>query len=244
MVARNILYPALIFANPNRDVTTSQLICFPDGNSWTTNDGTSTSVYSTRELKYSFGSHGRDYIGHSIWEAHLERMNLGASAYYYTGHGTGGSGVSAQYVQTPYCNYPDQIWWDSWRGYVFDSWKMPRSNGMTWYNAKPPMLYDFIHYDYVDGLFENLRSNAIFYMSCTTGDADGPMVYLDHGAVIWYGNAGSGLCPQADLQDDVTLADVFIHGDAVGPSFARTVWLHYRDFTTKDPTSMYGRSSL
>jgi hypothetical protein len=244
MIARNILYPALIFANPNRDVTTSSLINFPDGNSWTTNDGTSTPVYSTRDLKYSFSSHGRNFIGHSIWEAHLERMNLGASAYYYTGHGTGGSGVSEQYIQTPYCNYPDQIWWDSWRGYAFDNWKMPRSNGMTWYNAKPPMLYDIIHYDYVDGLFENLRSNAIFYMSCTTGDADGPMVYLDHGAVLWYGNAGSGLCPQADLQDDVTLADVLIHGDAVGPAFARTVWLHYRDFTTSDPTSMYGSSSL
>ena len=39
-------------------------------------------------------------------------------------------------------------------------------------------------------------------MSCTTAEADGPSVYMDHGAVLYYGNAESGLSPEADLQDD------------------------------------------
>jgi hypothetical protein len=244
MVARNILYPALIYANPNRDITTTQLMNFPDGGTWKTNDGVSTAAYSSRFLKKAFGSHGRTYEGHCLWDAHLERMNDGASAMYYSGHGTGGSGTSAQYYQTDFCNYPEQIWWDSWRGYSYDNWKMPRHNGRVWYNAAPANLYDIVHYDYADELFENLRSNAVFYMSCTTADADGPMVYLDHGAVIYYGNAGSGLCPQADLQDDVFFDNAMINGEAIGPAFAKTIWLHYRDFTTGDPTSMYGPSSL
>ena len=244
MAVRNILYPALIFANPNRNITTTQLMNFPDGGSWRTNDGTNHQVYSSRTVKQSFGSHFRTYEGHTLWDAHLQRMNDGASALYYSGHGTGGSGVSAQYYQTEFCNYPEQIWWDSWRGYGYDNWKTSRNNGMVWYNADPPMLYDIIHYDYVDELLENLRSNAVFYMSCTTADADGPMVYLDHGAVLFYGNAESGLCPEADLQDDEVFKDVFVNGVPVGEAYSRQVWLHFRDFTTGDPTSMYGSSSM
>jgi len=244
VTVRTILYPALIFANPDRDVTTTMLMNYPDGGMWTTNDGVSHSTYSSRVLKKVFSSHGRTYDGHSLWDAHLERMNDGASVFYYSGHGTGGSGQSAQYLQTSHCNYPSQIWWDSWRGYAYDNWKMPRSNGRVWYNAEPPMLYDIIHYDHVDGNYENLRSNAIFYMSCSTQDAFGPLVFLDHGAVVNYGNAGSGLCPQADLQDDCFFEEAMLYGTPIGPAFADTVWLHYRDFTTSDPTSMYGSSSL
>lgn len=245
LVNRNILYPALIFANPNREVTTSQLMNFPDGGMWTTNDGEMHNVYSSREVKKSFGSHLREFEGHCLWDAHLKRMNDGASIMYYSGHGTGGSGISAQYVQTEHCNFPEQIWWDAWRGYAgFDNWKMARSNGRSWYNAEPPSLYDIIHYDYVDQLMENLRSCAVFYMSCTTGDAFGPMVYLDHGAVIWYGNAGSGLCPEADLQDDEFFYDTLQKGEMIGPAYSKQVWLHFRDFTTSDPTSMYGSSSM
>ncbi len=244
MVARNILYPALIYANPNRDITTTQLMNFPDGGSWKTNDGKSHSIYSSREVKKSFGSHGRTYEGHCLWDAHLERMNDGASAMYYSGHGTGGSGTSAQYYQTDFCNYPDQIWWDAWRGYSYDNWKVPRNNGRVWYNAAPANLYDLIHYDYADELFENLRSNAVFYMSCTTADADGPMVYLDHGAVIFYGNARSGYCPEADLQDDEFFKDAMIYGEPIGPAYSKQVWLHFRDFTTSDDMSMYGSSSM
>jgi hypothetical protein len=217
---------------------------FPDGGTWRTNDGKTHYVYSSREVKKSFSSHGRTYEGHCLWDAHLQRMNEGASAMYYSGHGTGGSGVSAQYFQTDHCNYPEQEWWDAWRGYNFDTWKTARYNGRVWYNAHGNMLYDIIHFDYNDELFDNLRSNAIFWMSCTTGDAYGPLVYLDHGAVLWYGNAGSGLCPEADLQDDEFFKDTMIYGEPVGPAYSKQVWLHYRDFTTKDPTSMYGPSSM
>lgn len=244
IIIRNILYPALIYTNPNRDVTTTQLMNFPDGGSWRTNDGVTHQVYSSRVLKNVFMSHGRTYDGHCLWDAHLERMNDGASVMYYSGHGTGGSGISAQYIQTSYSNYPSQIWYDSWRGYMYDNWKTPRDNGRRWYNPEPPNLYDIIHYKWHDQLFENLKSNAIFYMSCSTGQQFGPTVYLDHGAVLWYGNAGSGLCPEADLMDDCFFEDAMVHGIPVGPAYSKYVWLHYRDFTTGDPTAMYGSSSL
>jgi hypothetical protein len=245
MVVRNILYPALIFANPNRNITTSQLMNFADGGNWKTNDGKNNNAYSSRSVKKSFGSHFRTYDGHCLWDAHLERMNDGASAMYYAGHGTGGSGTSAQYYQTEHCNYPEQIWWDAWRGYAgFDNWKIVRNNGRSWYNAEPPSLYDIVHYDYADELFGNLRSNVIFYLSCTTGDAFGPMVYLDHGAVFFMGNAGSGLNPQEDLMDNEIFDRVMIYGETISQAFSKEVWRHLRDFTTKDPTAMYGSSSL
>jgi hypothetical protein len=244
IIVRNILYPALIYANPNRDVTTMQLMNFPDGGSWKTNDKKTTPVYASRNLKESFSSHNRIFDPHVLWEAHLQRLNDGASVMYYSGHGTGGSGISAQYKKTDYSTYPDQEWWDGWRGYMYDNWKNPRNGGFTWYNPESPNLYDIIHYKYVDQLMENLRSNAIFYMSCTTGDGDGPMVYLDHGAVCWYGNAGTGLCPEADLADDIFFDSTLKEGQMIGPAFSTQVWLHFRDYTTSDPTAMYGVSSL
>jgi len=244
IVIRDLLYPALIYANPGRDITTSQMMNYPDGGSWKTNDGKTSPAFSSREVKNSFSSHLRTYEGHCFWVAHLQRINDGASVMYYSGHGTGGSGGSAQYIQTEHSKYPDQIWWDAWRGYSYDNWKTSRDNGMIWYNPEPPMLYDIIHYKWVDQLMGNLRSDAIFYMSCTTWDGDGPMVYLDHGAVCAYGNAGTGLCPEADLQDDMFFRDVMISGQAIGPAYSKQVWLHFRDFTTSDPTSMYGSSSM
>jgi hypothetical protein len=244
IIVRNVLYPALIYANPNRDVTTSQLMNFPDCGQWRTNDGVQHQVCSSRVLKKMFSSHGRTFRGHCLWDAHLEEMNNGASVFYYSGHGTGGSGMSAQYIQTDNCNYPEQIWYDAWRGYKFDNWKTPRNNGMVWYNPEPANLYDIIHYKWIDQLFDNLRSCAVFYMSCSTGQQFGPLVYLDHGAVMWYGNAGSGLCPEADLMDDWFFEDTLYHGLNVGEAYSQYVWLHFRDFTTSDPTAMYGPSSL
>jgi hypothetical protein len=244
VVVRDVLYPALIFANPNRAITTSEMMNFPDGGAWKCNDGKMYKAYSSREVKNAFSSHLRTYDGHCTWVAHLQRMNDGASVFYYSGHGTGGSGISGQYIQTDNCNWPDQIWWDAWRGYADDNWKMPRNNGMIWYNPEPPQLYDLIHYKWVDQLTGNLRSNAIFYMSCTTADGDCPMVYLDHGALCWYGNAGTGLCPEADLGDDNFFNDVLINGVSIGVAFSHQVWLHYRDYTTLDNTSMYGSSSM
>ena len=244
VIMRDILYPAIIFANPNRDVTTTQFMNYPDGESWRCNDGVSYPVYSSRIIKKAFMSHGRTYEGHTLWEAHLERMNNGASVFYYSGHGTGGSGMSAQYYQTDNCNYPEQIWYDAWRGYMYDNWKIPRDNGRRWFNPEPPNLYDIIHYKWIDQLFENIKSAAIFYMSCSTGQQFAPMVYLDHGALMWYGNAGSGLCPQADLLDDWMFEECLINGLTVGAAFSKNMWLHQRDFTTSDPIAMYGSSSL
>ncbi len=244
VIVRELLYPALIYANPNRDVTTTQMMNWPDGGSWKTNDGETHQVYSTRDIKQAFMSHDRIYDGHCLWDAHLERMNDGASVFYYSGHGTGGSGMSSQFIQTPYSNYPDQVWFDAWRAYMYDNWKTPRDNGQRWYNPEPPNLYDIIHYKWVDQLMENLKSNAIFYMSCSTAQQFAPTVYLDHGALLWYGNAGSGLCPEADLQDDEFFTDAMIYGEPIGVAYSKQVWLHFRDFTTKDPTSMYGPSSL
>ena len=244
LIIRNVLYPALIYANDNRDVTTTQLMNYPDGGTWRDNSGTTHSVYSSRVLKKAFMSHGRTYEGHCLWDAHLERMNDGVSCFYYSGHGTGGSGMSSQYYQTSNCNYPSQIWYDAWRGYMFDNWKTPRDNGRRWYNPESPNLYDIIHYKWIDQLLENLQSAACFYMSCSTGQQFGPMVYLDHGAVCWYGNAGSGLCPQADLLDDWFFEDALINGYNIGESYSKYLWLHQRDFTTSDPTPMYGVSSL
>jgi hypothetical protein len=83
LIVRNLLYPALIYANPGRDITTTQLMNFPDGGTWTTNDGVTTPVYSSRAVKQAFSSHGRIYDGHCLWEAHLELMNEGASVLYY-----------------------------------------------------------------------------------------------------------------------------------------------------------------
>jgi hypothetical protein len=246
IVVRNILYPALIYANPGRNITTSQFMNYPDGGTWKTNDGkTSGPIYTTRETKNAFSSHLRTYEGHCLWVAHLQRINEGASVMYYSGHGTGGSGISGQYIQTDHSNYPDQVWWDAWRGYMYDNWKTSRDQGaLVWYNPKGDNLYDIVHYKWVDQLLGNLRSQAVFYMSCTTSDGDGPMVYLDHGAVCGYGNAGSGLGYEADLQDDMFFRDSMIKGEPIGIAFSHQVWLHYRDYTTSDPTSMYGPSTL
>jgi hypothetical protein len=249
IIVKNIMYPALIYANPNRDVTTTQFMNYPDCGSWTTNDDKSNSVCSTRILKKIFMSHGRTYEGHCLWDAHLERMNEGVSVFYYTGHGTGGSGMSAQYIQTENCNYPDQEWYDAWRGYMYDNWKTPRDNGRRWFNAEPPNLYDIIHYKWHDKLFDNLKNAAVIYKSCSTGQQFGPIVYLDHGAVMWCGNAGTSLNPQANLLDDWFFEDAMLNGLTVGEAYSKYAWLHQRDFTIPegDPNfeaTMYGDSSL
>jgi len=96
-IVRSILYPAIIYANPGRNVTTTQMMNFPDGRTWTTNDGKSTPAYSSRAFKEAFSSHGRFYEGHCVWDNLLERFEKGTSVWYYSGHGTGGSGISAQY---------------------------------------------------------------------------------------------------------------------------------------------------
>ena len=245
IVVRDILYPALIFVNPGRNVTTGQVMNYPEGMSFMLNDGKTHPAKSSSAVKSSFSSHLRTFIGHTFWASHVQQMNEGASVFYYSGHGTGGSGMAAMYPQSNLSNYPDQIWWDGWRGYMYDIWKTPRdASGLIWFNPEPPELYDVVHYKWIDQSFQNLHSNAVFYMSCTTGDGDAPLVYLDHGALCWYGNANTGLCPEADIGDDAFFNEALVHGVSIGVAFSHQVWLHYRDFTTLDPTSMYGPASM
>jgi hypothetical protein len=244
LIVRDILYPALIIANPGRDTTASLLMNFPDGTGFTLNNGVNYPCFSSRTVKNTFASHLRTFVGHSFWLAHLQQMNDGVSVFYYSGHGTGGSGQSAMYQQTDTSAYPDQIWWDGWRGYMYDTWKTPRDGGWTWFNPEPPELYDLVHYKWIDQAYQNLRSAAVLYMSCTTGDAAAPLVFLDHGAALWYGNANTGTCPEADLADDQVFQDTLVNGISIGVSFSHQVWLHYRDFTYFDNTSMYGPSSM
>lgn len=255
LICRDILYPAIIYANPGRNVTTSQFMNFPDGRQWTTNDGTRHHVYSTRVLKETFSSHGRFYEGHCIWDSWLERINQGAASNYYSGHGTGGSGISAQYANVAE-SFPDAElrhehlydfdWWDGWRGYMYDDkqTKTPRDGGFTWYNPKEPNLYDIIHFKWVDQLLNNLHSEFEMWMSCTTAQHFGPEIYLEHGSAVYYGNAATGLCPQADLLDDQWMTDMFVNGLSIGEAFSKYVWLHERDYTTQDDTSLYGTSSM
>ena len=241
IVIRDILYPALIYANPERNVTTSQLMNYPDGSQY----GHGPSVFTSRAIKNIFQSHMRTFEGHCLWDAHLQRMNQGASVMYYCGQGTGGTGLSGQYLQTENCSYPDQIWWDAWRGYMYDNWKTSRDNGWVWYNPEPPTLYDIIHYKWVDQQIQNLRCNAIFYTSCITGDGDGSMVYLDHGALCWCGYAGVRcLSPVSEQQSELFFQDVMIKGEPIGLALSKNLWSYSRDYTTGDPNRMYNQTSL
>ncbi|MGC9307824.1 MAG: hypothetical protein ACP5FL_03505 [Thermoplasmatota archaeon] len=261
LICRDILYPAIIYANPGRDVSTSQLMNYPDGtrySRWDINNGETVMVYSSRSTKESFSSHDRFYEGHCVWDNMLERYNAGACVNYYAGHGTGGSGVSAQFKciadQFPYAehyvNNPHTVWWDSWRGYsgydgshTSDA-SYPRWGGTSWYNAQEPGLYDIIHFKWVDRDLDNLHSLFELWMSCTTGQHFGPDVYLEHGAALWYGNAGTGSCPPGDYLDDIALHEVMVNGASIGEAYSKNAWLIYRDYTTDDPASVYGWSSL
>jgi len=260
-ISRDILYPAIIYANPGRNVTTTQMMNFPDGWTWTTNDGVRHTVFSTREVKQSWSSHGRFYEGHCLWNGWLARMNEGVAVSYYSGHGTGGSGISNMWmnikeefplVEPIHESSYDFNWWDGWRGYMYDDeqTKDPRWGGFTWYNAKEPNLYDLVHYKWVDQAFTNLHSEIELWMSCTTGQHFGPEIYLEHGSALWYGNAGTGLCPQEDLLDDCWMKDMMVNGTSVGQAFSKYVWYHQRDFTAKYVdmdiynTALYGSSTM
>ncbi|MDG6229268.1 MAG: hypothetical protein QCH96_04830 [Candidatus Thermoplasmatota archaeon] len=255
IIVRDMLYPAIIYANPGRDVTTSQLMNFADGWQWTTIDGTSHTVYSSREQKEILSSHGRFYEGHCLWDNLLERYNTGASVSYYSGHGTGGSGISAMYrvvneqfplAQLKYEHLKNHEFPDAWRGYHYDDTqtKTARWGGFTWYNAIEPNLYDLIHFKWVDQLFGNLHSIIDLWMSCTTASHLGAETYLAHGAALYYGNGGTGLCPQADFMDTQWMTDALINGQSIGEALSTYCWLHQRDFTTRDPNVLYHPRAL
>jgi hypothetical protein len=149
-----------------------------------------------------------------------------------------------------YVNNPHTEWWDSWRGYsgydgshTSDA-SFPRWGGTSWYNAQEPGLYDIIHFKWVDRDLDNLHSLFELWMSCTTGQHFGPDIYLEHGAALWYGNAGTGSCPPGDYLDDVALHEMMVNGASIGEAYSKNAWLIYRDYTTDDPASIYGWSSL
>ena len=256
VICREVLYPAIIYANPGRDVTTSQFMNYPDGGTWALNYGGSVANYATRDIKEIYSSRGRFYEGHCIWDGLLERYNEGVSISYYTGHGTGGSGISSQYKnveeQFPYAEMTHEYlkdfdWWDAWRGY--SSWngrqtKTGRWGGSSSYSHSEPALYDIVHFKWVDEAFENLHSQMEFWSSCTTAAHFAPMVYLAHGSSLYYGNCGSAYGIQTMLHDQWMFNDVLVEGKNFGESHSQYIWMFDRDFTTEDPTTLYGRSSL
>jgi hypothetical protein len=135
-------------------------------------------------------------------------------------------------------------WWDGWRGYLFDNPQTPtpRNGGLVWFNAQEPNLYDIIHFKWCDQLFENLHSNFVIWQSCSTGEQFGPIIYLEHGAALVTANAGSGRSPQSEIQDQWTMQDMLIDGKGIGESMAEEYWLMDADYTTCDPTTLYGAS--
>jgi hypothetical protein len=238
VIVRDLLYPALIWANPDRNITTSQIMNYRDsGSFWWYPTG--VPGYTSRTMKDILYSRLRTFEGHCLWDASLQRMNQGASVMVYCGHSTGGSGLAGQYVQTNYSNYPDQIWWDGWRGYMYDNWHTARDIGMVWYNPEPPNLHDFIHFKWVDQQLQNLRSNIIIYASIRTGDTDGPLVYLDHGAACWVGYLGTGYIDGIEEQSELLLMNTMIKGESLGPALARYIWVYSRDYTSGDSYNMY-----
>jgi hypothetical protein len=207
LICRNILYPALIFANPGRDSTSAVMMNHWEGFDWITNDGETHTNQFTRKVKELFSSNDRFFSAHVIWDNILDRYNDGVSVMYHSSHGTGGSGICCMYKnfaeQFPYAELRyehllDFDWWDSWRGYYYDNrvTESPRENGRFWCNPSEPNLYDIVHFKWTDQLFDNLHSQITLWQSCTTAHHFGPMIYLEHGSVLFYGNDlfGTWLC--------------------------------------------------
>jgi hypothetical protein len=254
-ICRNILYPSVIYANDGRDVISSCFMNYRDGHDWLCNDGNRYNDYVTQTLKEMGFSHGRFFEGHSLWEALLKRYNEGAALIYHCSHGTGGSGICCMYEniqeQFPLAEpnnerYKDFRWWDGWRGYYYDNNKIqtPRDVGLTWLNAVEPNLYDIVHFKHCDNLFDNLHSEFNFWMSCTTGSNMGPNIYLEHGCALWFGNGNTGRSPQEEVLDQWVFEDIMDKGLGVGEALSNYLWLHQRDYTTRDPTTIYGKSSV
>jgi hypothetical protein len=257
MISRNILYPAIIYANPGKDVTSSQHMNYFTGQYYhDANDGVSYRVDAPRVNKNSFSSHGRFYEGHCIWDNLLERYNTGTSLNFYSGHGTGGSGISSQYkniaeqypLATPqHESLHDFEWWDSWAGYAgYDEMRTQtvRDRDMSIYNSEEPSLYDIIHFKWIDQLFENLHSEIDIWSSCTTAAHFGPIVYLSHGTTVYAGCTGSGYTLVDDFYKSLILRDFLIKGQALGEAFSKNNWIVNRDYTTLDSTSIYGEGTF
>jgi hypothetical protein len=256
-ISRSILYPAIIFANNGRDVTSAVMMNHWEDNPWTTNDGITSNNDVTRKVKQHYSSHGRTFEGHTLWNNLLDRYNEGASAIWHCSHGTGGSAMCVMYenineqfplAELTHEHLKDFDWWDGWRGYYYDDskTKSPRINGRFWCNPTDTPynnLYDPVHFKWADQLFENLHSQVNLWMSCTTAHNFGPEIYLEHGAVLYYGNSNTGRSPQTDMQDSIWFEDFFVKGIGIGEAQTSILWNFDRDYTTLDPTSIYGEST-
>jgi hypothetical protein len=219
------------------------------------NDGNRYPDYVTEIVKECGFSRGRFFEGHTLWENLLERYNTGTGLIYHCSHGTGGSGICCQYknieeqfplAEPRYDHLKDFDWWDGWRGYYYDNKQTntPRDEGLVWVNPAEPNLYDIVHFKWCDQLFGNLHSQFNLWQSCTTGKHFGPIIYLEHGAAIAYSNANTGRSPQDEILDSWMMEDMMKRGLSIGESLSNYYWLHERDFTTLDPTTLYGSSSL
>jgi hypothetical protein len=242
-VSRSALYPAIIFGNPDRNLTTSSLINFMDGEGeyWPTNDGVQRRDYIARYLTKYFNGFGREYKGHCIWDNLVVDQNKGTSLYYYSGHGTGGGGVSYHPLWAG-------IQMDSFHGYEYwdSNYLSPRmfEGQRTWYNVEPPEQYDLIHFKWCDQLWENFHNTFVYWMSCTTFAHYGPEIYLEHGSVASIGNANTGSSPLWEIHDQTFFTEALWEGKSIGHALSENYWLFDRDVTTMDPTSIYGSFSM
>jgi hypothetical protein len=254
-ICRDILYPAIIYANPGRDVISGCFMNFRNGHTWKCNDGNNYPDFITQIIKQMGFSHDRTYIGHTLWSNLLEQYNTGCALLWHCSHGTGGSGICCMFenveeqfplAEVTHEHLKDFTWWDSWRGFLYDNLRTPTSRieGLVWFNSEEPNLYDLVHFKWCDQLFENLHSQFNCWMSCTTGSNFGPDIYLEHGAAMWYGNGNTGLSPQEEVLDQWIIEDMLNEGINIGEATANYIWLHQRDYTTQDPTTIYGTSSL
>ena len=255
IICRSILYPALIYANPGRDIVSCVLMNFRNGHEWKCNDLNKYPDHISQILKESGFSRGRFFEGHTLWENILERYNEGVGLIYHCSHGTGGSGTCCMYknieeqfplAQIRYEHLRDFDWWDGWRGYYYDNAQTntPRNDGLVWFNADEPNLYDIVHFKYHDQLFDNLHSQFNLWQSCTTGKHFGPIIYLEHGAVIAYSNGNTGRSPQTEVIDSWILEDMLKEGISIGEAQSNYYWMFERDYTTMDPNTLYGPSSM
>jgi len=257
LICRDILYPALIYANPGRDETSTCLMNHWESYPWITNDGREWRNEFTRKVKEYFSSNERIYKGHTLWNNLLEQYNNGASVMYHSSHGTGGSGICCMYenvaeqfplAELTHEHLLDFNWWDGWRGYYYDDTmtKSPRENGRVWFNPSDAdgNLYDLVHFKWCDQLFTNLHSQINLWQSCTTAHNFGPEIYLEHGAALFYGNSNTGRSPQTDMQDSWWFEEFMVKGVNIGEAHSKILWLFDRDYTTCDPTSLYGFSSI
>jgi len=255
IICRDILYPAVIYANPGRHVTSACLMNFRDGHTWECNDGVDYEDYICQILKECGSLYDRSFEGHTLWRNLLDAYNNGVGFLYHCSHGTGGSGICCMYenieeqfplAEINHEHLRDFNWWDGWRGYYYDNsqTRTPRWGGLTWFNAQEPNLYDIVHFKWCDEQFENLHSQINIWQSCTTGKHFGPIIYLEHGAALAYGNGNTGRSPQKEVSDQWVFQDMFLRGYSVGQAFASKLWLFEADYTTLDPTTIYGDSTL